>query len=172
VRRFFNCPSICASGSSPRRESFIGSDSRSRFTSDALSANYHTVWCDGAIEIGYKEYWNDRNQNRLYLANILGSLANVILGIERFRQAAAAPSVEYGIEIELASGGIGDQSDMKIVGLSGDDVGIIKSSDMPLILEKVSLGDKDEAMSLVLADILDVCEYPHLPRPRIAINWI
>ena len=135
-----------------------------RSSDDGLSANYYTVWCDGVIEIGYKEYWNVHNQNRLFLSNILGSLANDILGVERFRYAAAAPGVEYGIELELVSGGVGDKSELKIVGLSGDHVGIIKASEMPLVLEKISLGDRDEAVNSVLADILDVCEYPHFPR--------
>jgi hypothetical protein len=31
--------------------------------------------------------------------------------------------------------------------------------------------DRDDAVNSVLVDILDVCEYPFLPRPRLAINW-
>jgi len=142
-----------------------------RSSDDGLSTNYYNVWCDGVIEIGYKEYWNVRNENRLFLNNILGSLTTAILGVERFRYAAAAPDVEYGLEVELVSGGVGDYSDLKIIGLSGDDLGVIKSTEMPLVLERISLGERDEVMNSVLADILDVCEYPRLPRPRLAINW-
>jgi hypothetical protein len=137
-----------------------------RLIDDGLSTNYFSVWRDGVIEIGYKEYWNVQNENRLFLNNILGSLANAIVGVERFRTAAAAPDVEYGIEVELVSG-----ADLKIVGLSGDHLGAIKATEMPLVLERFSLGDRDEVVNSVLADILDVCEYPRLPRPRLAISW-
>jgi hypothetical protein len=143
-----------------------------RSSDDGLSTNYYAVWCDGAIEIGYKEYWNVPNGNRLYLNNVLGSLANVIFGVERFRNAAAGPSVEYGIEVELISGGVGDYSELKIIGLAGDHIGVINASDMPVLLERISLGDRDEVLNLVLADILDVCEYPRLPRPRLVVNWL
>ena len=96
----------------------------------------------------------------MFLRNMLGSLANSILGVERFRSTAACPGVEYGIEVELASGGDGDQSELNIFGLSGGHVGIIKATEMHLVLEKVSLGEKDEVINTVLADILDVCDIP------------
>jgi hypothetical protein len=154
-----------------------GQDERSilrgtrRSSGDKLEATYHSIWSSGVIEIGHKEYWNTQNQNRIYLSKILGSLANVILDVERFREAAAAPDVEYGIEVQLVSGGTGDHSDLGIAGLTAENLGFIRSSDMPFLPDRISLGDKQEAINWLLADILDTCEYPYSPRPRLTIEW-
>jgi hypothetical protein len=136
-----------------------------------LSTTYCSVWCDGVIELGCKEYWKVQGEDRLFLSDILGSLANVVLGVERFRNAAASHDIEYGIEVELVSGVTGGYSELKIIGLHGEHVGIIRAREMPLLLEKISLGNRDDAMNLVLTDILDVCEFPQLPRPQLAIDW-
>ncbi len=58
------------------------------------------AFCDGLIEYAML-YRRERDQPRIFPQWIFGLVTNALCAVERFRRAADAPEVEYGLEFEL-----------------------------------------------------------------------
>lgn len=58
------------------------------------------AFCDGLIEYAML-YRRERPQPRIFPSWIFGLVTNALCAVERFRRAADAPEVEYGLEFEL-----------------------------------------------------------------------
>ena len=119
---------------------------------------YQELHCDGLIEIAMKRALTEGDPLLVPLHWIMGVAVNTMVCAHRFRTAAGAPDVEYGLELEVMT----VNGEMPLAGFSGrplvDALPPPPLSPNPLILPRMSIGSPDEFQRLINIILTDICD--------------
>lgn len=64
------------------------------------------VYCDGLIEYGVFVRREENDRHRVYPGWVMGLWGSALCAAEKFRRAAGAPDIEFGIEFEIINRGV------------------------------------------------------------------
>jgi hypothetical protein len=98
--------------------------------------------------------YRDQVDSRIFLGWIANHIANVMLAAEAFARAAGAADAEYGIEVELSSYATGDTPRIPVCDFSYP-TQALGTLEGPILLPRISFGDKTVALNIVSQDLLE-----------------
>ena len=129
----------------------------------------HETMRDGRIDVWYRFNPRPVTDRRLLFDWIVANSANVLLGIDAFRNITQSPQYEYAMVLEFVSSNGPAFISLAIVtnfppSRIGDEIGT------PLSLGPYEVGDKNVVMNTVLRDLTDATG-DRFEAPRIEIQW-
>jgi hypothetical protein len=136
-----------------------------------LTEGYYDVYCDGIIDLCVKHSWQDTSHDLLFLPWIINHVANVMLAAETFAGVAGVGDAEYGIELELASFAAGGEAPKIPIHGFVDTGHALGTLEQPVVLPRVSFGDKSETLNVILQDLLDACDWTYPPMRLSIKDW-
>ncbi len=128
------------------------------------------IFRDGLVDAWFKWPWKDSNKPRLFLAWVVALAANVLLRVYSFRNAAQAPTCEYGIQIEIISSNGGSFTFVQLLMGSELPRELGERFQTPVTLGPYPIGDREGVMNLIVRDLLDASGTP-LNLGRLEIDW-
>lgn len=132
---------------------------------------YQKVHCNGIIEFGLRRLRENNRSYGIYMTWVFGLLANSLTTIDKFRSAAGAPDIEYGLELEVfGSPEITSLLNFSEFRFDEDTLGEFASN--PNIFPRYSVGSRaefDGLIGIMFTDIYDAVGVDGGGDPKLTI---
>jgi hypothetical protein len=134
------------------------------------------IYRDGLIDIWFKWPWyrdqhGSSEKSILPLDWIVATAVNALVGVQDFRNAAQAPTCEYGLEVELLSTDGSADTALRLARPVGEGFDLFDSDfETPAMLGPYGIGDSDDVMNRIVRDLYDAGAKRDDP-PKLEIDW-
>jgi hypothetical protein len=133
------------------------------------------IFRDGTIDIWFRWPWYHRDQRGpspiLSFDWIVATAANALSGVDGFREAAQAPTCEYGLQVEIFSTNGPADTPVRLVTTPRGTFDVFGSDfATPAILGPYGVGDRDDVMNRIVRDLYDASAVP-ANLPRLEMEW-